>query len=260
MLQRAVALESGLLEPPELVHEEDAAVGTMRERGAHIQCDIFSVDSVSNIHSDRYKGDAPRHATCEPDARMPVAWGGSSISGRWPAGPGSAASKNAHLPCFLCFFCLWLLLAPPLVASGRNRTHYVTNCLGHPCRDSCASFDWQSYTPIDLVELLVREHARSAEDGRGGSFCVVDGEHWGWVAKDDIPRLLALVDSEKPCAGVISTLSSSFGGASTIGHEAAVLIIAFQKGHYPFFLDSREVAVDKDALRRWWQDYPEEKE
>ncbi|WP_019613485.1 hypothetical protein [Psychromonas ossibalaenae] len=112
------------------------------------------------------------------------------------------------------------------------------------------SFDWQKKTPADFLELL---RSRGPE-----AYYTVRGEHKNWIKYSDITKLIELLDSTVPCAAVARSISSyiDFNG-STIGDEAAFLIIGFQKGHYPPDLNSTRpkiTASDKHRLKEWWAD------
>jgi len=81
--------------------------------------------------------------------------------------------------------------------------------------------------------------------------------HIGWIHEEDIPELIALLNSNEPCAQVISIFSSYVPEGipqSTIGREAAFLIDGFRKGRYPPDLDSMHYYnFDKSEIEIWWK-------
>ena len=74
-----------------------------------------------------------------------------------------------------------------------------------------------------------------------------------WVQEKDLPRLILLLDSPVPCASVMSTRSSFWPGVSTVGEQAAFMILGFRKGWYPPDLHSGRMPSDvKAEIRAWW--------
>jgi hypothetical protein len=61
------------------------------------------------------------------------------------------------------------------------------------------------------------------------------------------------LDSREPCAPVVSVKSSFIPDWSTVGDEAAFMILGFRKGWYPPDLHSGGIGPDvKDEIRSWW--------
>ena len=55
-----------------------------------------------------------------------------------------------------------------------------------------------------------------------------------WVSKQDVPALLALVDSDEPCSSVALTCSNYYyNRTSTVGREAVFMLEGYRKGVYP---------------------------
>lgn len=78
----------------------------------------------------------------------------------------------------------------------------------------------------------------------------------GWVTEDDVPELLARLDSKEPCAGVMYEASGSIPGRSTVGDQAAFLIEGFRTRIYPPSLYSKPLTDSQKAdLRSWWKIY-----
>jgi hypothetical protein len=55
-----------------------------------------------------------------------------------------------------------------------------------------------------------------------------------WISKRDLPGLLALADSQEPCASVaLQTSSVRNSQGSTLGQEALFLLEGYRTGEYP---------------------------
>ena len=107
------------------------------------------------------------------------------------------------------------------------------------------TFKWQVHGPIAFIETLKSRNGYT-----------VHGLHKGWVWRSDIPKLVALLDSEEPCADVSMSISSyHHQGRSTVGREAAYLIEGFRRGEYPPSLNSVHFEFNADEIRSWWADY-----
>lgn len=77
-----------------------------------------------------------------------------------------------------------------------------------------------------------------------------------WVTEEDVPELLALLDSKEPCAGVMYEASGSVPGRSTVGDQAAFLVEGFRTRLYPPSLYSKPLTDSQKAdLRNWWRTY-----
>ncbi|MDX1997946.1 MAG: hypothetical protein SF066_09530 [Thermoanaerobaculia bacterium] len=113
-------------------------------------------------------------------------------------------------------------------------------------------FAWQKKGPLEFLEML-RSHSLAPWEGPG---FVVEGRHFGWVTIEDVPKLMGLLDSEEPCSGVVSVLSSWLPTeASTVGQEALFLIEGFRSGFYPPRLASQRYSRSKEEVREWWRSY-----
>jgi hypothetical protein len=115
-------------------------------------------------------------------------------------------------------------------------------------------FDFSNRGPLEFLEFLKSLHWPEAMKAtRGFKLACI---HKGWIREEDIPGLLALMESEEPCGGVAMSISShSAPGPSTVGNEAAYLVMGYRKGEYPPSLESTSQLVtveDKAALRHWW--------
>jgi hypothetical protein len=109
-----------------------------------------------------------------------------------------------------------------------------------------AVFDWESQSPLDLLEFLETTTQLTVSEARPG-----------WVKREHVPALIALLDSDKPCGSVALSVSSYIGGKSTIGNEAAYLILGYQRGVYPPELNSNLNPVDRARIREWWSSIEE---
>ena len=87
----------------------------------------------------------------------------------------------------------------------------------------------------------------------------------GWVKKADLPKLFALLDSQKKCAAVVAPDWSphmDIYKPSTVGREAGFLIRSFRTPipGYPAPLGSTMSEADKEDLRKWWVQYQDERD
>ena len=108
-------------------------------------------------------------------------------------------------------------------------------------RSTDVYFNWESKKPVDLLKIL---------ETYNGIYTVSD-VHKDWVRRSDLPELMKLLDSEKPCAPVRMAISShdlEDGARSFIGLEALFMIDAYQAGQYPPSLFSMHNYLSKDAI------------
>ena len=89
----------------------------------------------------------------------------------------------------------------------------------------------------------------------------------GWVIEADLPKLFALLDSQKKCASVIAPHWSPYMEykPSTVGREAGFLIRFFRMEdfpppEYPAGLGLTMSDADKEDLRKWWAQYQDERD
>ena len=77
-----------------------------------------------------------------------------------------------------------------------------------------------------------------------------------WVKQFHIPIFLALLDSRDSCPNVTSMLSSFWDNhKSTIGREAAFLILGFRRGKYPPLGNSIQMKWTKSEILQWWKEW-----
>ena len=112
--------------------------------------------------------------------------------------------------------------------------------------DVPAGFDLHGSDPLKLLEIL-------KQDGSPWSVLSISEPVENWVKEKDLPTLIFLLDSLEPCASVMSVKSSFLPERSTVGEQAAFLILGFRAGMYPPDLHSGRMAPDvKDEIRAWW--------
>ena len=105
--------------------------------------------------------------------------------------------------------------------------------------------EWWAAGASALVEIL-RHHPRRV-------YLIDMGSRRGFVSAGDLPRLISLLDSADACAVVLQPPSAHLPTrASTVGHEAALLVEGFRQGRYPIVPASDLRHVDLQALRGWW--------
>ncbi len=98
-------------------------------------------------------------------------------------------------------------------------------------------------SPSKLIETL-----RASRDGHTVWELRLD-----YVKESDLPFLVRLLDSEEPCAHVVSAESSILPtGPSTVGHEAAYLIEGFWRRCYPTRLSSHMYKPDIAGIKSWY--------
>ncbi|WP_028862986.1 hypothetical protein [Psychromonas aquimarina] len=139
----------------------------------------------------------------------------------------------------------------PLTAELRYHQVIYSLPSGNSAAEYGDTFNWQEKTPADFLDML---QSIGPEE-----YYTVQGLHKNWIKDSDITQLIKLLDSTEPCAAVARSISSyiEFGG-STVGDEAAFLIIGFQKGHYPPALNSTRpkiTAEQKSKLKKWRADF-----
>jgi hypothetical protein len=120
-------------------------------------------------------------------------------------------------------------------------------------RKAATEFDWAKKGPVEFIAYLIRQ------EDRGVKNVSVSDAPKGWIARRHLDVLIALMDSDEPCASVGSHRSSRLPTSadwtvSTIGHEAAYLIESYRHGLYPKYAVncSAKVKLDKAELKLWW--------
>ena len=121
------------------------------------------------------------------------------------------------------------------------------------------SVDIRDMDPLEFLTLLQTMELETAQ--------IWPVKH-GWVIEADIPKLFALLDSQKKCAPVIAPDWSPHIGMSkpsTVGREAGFLIRFFRSeglpaSEYPVGLGRTLSEADKEDLRRWWAQYQDERD
>ena len=107
------------------------------------------------------------------------------------------------------------------------------------------SFNLYHYNPFQFLDMLKRFSFPTFTLWK---------EYKNWIKKEDIPKLIKLLDSKDSCANV-SIATSSFLDMkfSTVGQEAAYMILSFQKGIYPPGLNSSIYVWNKNDIIKWWE-------
>jgi hypothetical protein len=116
-----------------------------------------------------------------------------------------------------------------------------------------SEIDYNSVSPMEFLELL--------KQNPGKIYTVLISPE-GWIRLGDVQELVKHVDSDEPCARVVSVLSSYFPieeRYSTVGIEAMFLIEGFLKGSYPPALhsvsfDKKSADWYKDSLEDYWKE------
>ena len=107
---------------------------------------------------------------------------------------------------------------------------------------------WRELHPLQLLELLQRHPGTFLSVGN-------DAER-GFVHPEDLEPLMARLDDETPCAAVLQLVSAHVPSRrSTLGREAALLVMAFRQGYYPVVPASDLATLRLEELRAWWEDW-----
>jgi hypothetical protein len=142
------------------------------------------------------------------------------------------------------FIVLSLALFAGCSGPSVNRSHKVSEDWNSDPRIFGDTFDWQKRSPIEFLEVLKQ----------AGDVYYVVGLHHDWIRDSDIEPLINRLDSQVPCACVVSTACSKTpSGRSTEGREAAFLLEGYRRHRYPPDLSSVDYfEPDKEELRRWF--------
>ncbi len=107
-------------------------------------------------------------------------------------------------------------------------------------------FDFLTQGPLEFLELLrLRPHGMVSTMSMP----------YGWLQDSDIPALIELLYFTEPCAVVCAAFSSNIPKpGSTIGNEAAFLIMGFRRGFYPPTLHSKFGPLEKEEILQWWKE------
>lgn len=149
-----------------------------------------------------------------------------------------------------------LTALPVLILAGCSQTRPLED----PGRSS-ARAAWtirivgiSDMNPLEFLSHLQKMERETAE------IAVVRPD---WVQEVHLPKLFALLDSDKKCAPVVATGWAphvDIDKPSTVGREAGFLIKSFRTEQYPAPLDSVMSDADKRELRQWWRKYRDGKD
>lgn len=115
---------------------------------------------------------------------------------------------------------------------------------------------YESYNPPELAVMDPLQFLDFLKKrGPQGGVVTIWNPKRDWIKAGHIPKLIALLESEQPCAPVVDAHSSYWPPGSTIGAEAALMIASFRDGAYPSALSAGHHRVGTPAeLRAWWVD------
>lgn len=118
-----------------------------------------------------------------------------------------------------------------------------------PNADNCI-FNWQQNGPLEFLAFL----QTSDPEGSAGA-CWVTCKHVGWVRREDVPKLIALLDSQATCRKVYaSRLSTATGDLPIVGLEALVMLESYRAGYYPALEKQEEpFAQRRTEFLEWWK-------
>ena len=136
----------------------------------------------------------------------------------------------------------------------------VTKHNGSPTGTSYSIYGscyWENNSPIDFLNDL-KSHPNV-------QMTIVGEAPKKWIKKEHIAQLINLLDSNEPAAPVLSVFSSysAFGRTSTVGNEAAFLIVGYRGGIYPpghcsiTYGDEKYgffgFKADIEEIKQWWK-------
>jgi hypothetical protein len=113
-----------------------------------------------------------------------------------------------------------------------------------------------NYSEQDFEKMNPLEFLHSLEKNTGVVTTILFAPD-GWIKSEHVSELIKLVDSKKPCAAVVSALSSFLpAGGSTVGNEAMFLIDGYKCGKYPPALYSAGGTVNRnpEEYKKWWKE------
>ena len=118
-----------------------------------------------------------------------------------------------------------------------------------PNADNCI-FNWQQNGPLEFLAFL----QTSDPEGSEGA-CWVTCKHVAWVKREDVARLLSMLDSQAKCRKVYaSRLSPATGDLPTVGLEALVMLESYRAGCYPALDREEEPFAQRRAeFLEWWK-------
>ena len=135
-------------------------------------------------------------------------------------------------------------------SSPSPHSHRVSNDWKDDPHKYGDTFDWQRRSPTQFLALL---------ESSGDSYTVL-GLHHDWIQASDVDALVARLDSQTPCANVVSAATSKLQrGPSTVGHEAAYLLEGYRLHYYPPLLSSADFKPNREELRRRYQKWSNQK-
>ncbi|MGC4073919.1 MAG: hypothetical protein QM760_15705 [Nibricoccus sp.] len=103
---------------------------------------------------------------------------------------------------------------------------------------------WTDTTALQLLEKLERHT---------DTFITLDSICYNFVRDEDVPILMAKIDSQTPSAAIVSIVASTLPtGKSTVGDQAAYLIECYRNRLCPLGLTSADAKADKAELKRWY--------
>jgi len=116
-----------------------------------------------------------------------------------------------------------------------------------------ASLRGADASPLEYLKML--QALGACQRGFGRWAHIVEGRRAGFVREQDLPNLVALVDSKLPCAHTASSISSWMPQKpSFVGQEALLLIEAFRQNEFPPTSNSDGFYPNRDEILAWWRD------
>jgi hypothetical protein len=129
-------------------------------------------------------------------------------------------------------------------------------CTEERARQMGDSFPWADASPADYLKMLAargREPKRTGDDTYRWVYTIC-GRHRAWIREEDLPGLVAQVDSKAPCPhSVLSESGMAPLKTSFVGQEALFLIDGFRTGVFPPSLHSDGYYQKRGEILAWWK-------
>jgi hypothetical protein len=110
------------------------------------------------------------------------------------------------------------------------------------------NFNFKHGKPLEFLQYL--------KENKAHEMYTIGEPVNNWVKFEDLPALIALLNSKEECMSVVLKKSSQIRVRSTVGDEAAFLLEGFRAGMYPATPYSKRLSEkEKAEILTWWQKF-----
>ena len=107
-------------------------------------------------------------------------------------------------------------------------------------------------TAAEVASMTAEAFLQRLEKGQKGVLIVSSAPITGWPPREELGFLVSRLDDATPSRGVMASNAPFMPVRSTVGEEAALLLLGMKEGAYPPNGSSRAFsASEKEALRSW---------